>query len=106
MTESNQAHNLLAALRAALHTLDATLGLTHAGVDAIVSQVERLHTSVEALCNLQQREATPVGIDMLVDTAADFLAAFRELESGILDAQADMDMLESELVDDANGQEA
>jgi len=39
--------------------------------------VERLHANVEAFCDLRQREATPVGIDMLVDAAADFLAAFR-----------------------------
>jgi hypothetical protein len=105
MTEPNQAHELLATLRDALHTLDSTLGLTREGVDAIVSQVERLHANVEALCDLRQREATPVGLDMLVDAAADFLAAFRELESRILDAQADMDMLESEMTDDENGRE-
>src|SRR5262249_28204134 len=103
MTEPNQAHDLLAMLRDALHTLDNTLGLTREGVDAIVSQVERLHATVEALCDLQQREATPVGIDMLIDAAAEFLAAFRGLEAGVLDTQADMDMLESEITDDDNG---
>jgi hypothetical protein len=66
MTEPNQAHDLLATLRDALHQLDGTLGLTRAGVDAIVSQVERLHANVEALCDLRQREATAVGIDMRV----------------------------------------
>jgi hypothetical protein len=94
----------LATLRDALHTLDGTLDLTREGVTAIVSQVERLHANVEAFCDLQQREATPVSIDMLVDAAADFLAAFRELESGILDAQADMDILESEMADDDTDQ--
>jgi 3-keto-L-gulonate-6-phosphate decarboxylase len=105
MTEPNQAHDLLATLRDALHQLDGTLGLTREGVDAIVSQVERLHANVEALCDLRQREATAVGIDMLVDAAADFLAAFRALESGLPDAQAEVDTLEAELEDDA-GREA
>jgi hypothetical protein len=104
MTESNQAHNLLATLRNALHELDATFGRTREGVDTIVNQVERLQANVEALCDLQQREATPVGIDMVVDAAADFLAAFRELESGLLDAQAEIDTLEAEMVEDDNGQ--
>lgn len=104
MTESNQAHALLTTLRDALHTLDGTLGPLREGVEAIGSQVERLHANVEAFCDLQQREATPVGIDMLVDAAADFLAAFRELESGILDAQSDMDMLEAEITDDDTDQ--
>jgi hypothetical protein len=104
MTEPNQAHNLLATLRNALHELDATLGRTREGVDTIVNQVERLHANVEALCDLQQREATPVGIDMVVDAAADFLAAFRELESGLLDAQAEIDRLEAEMAEDDNGQ--
>jgi len=102
MTEPNQPHDLLTTLRDALHKLDGTLGPMREGVDEIVSQVERLHANVEAFCDLRQREATPVGIDMLVDAAADLLAAFRELESGILDAQADMDMLESEMTDDDN----
>ena len=105
MTEPNQAHDLLATLRDALHQLDGTLGLTREGVDAIVSQVERLHANVEVLCDLRQREATAVGIDMLVDAAADFLAAFRALESGLPDAQAEVDTLEAELEDDA-GREA
>ena len=104
MTEPNQAHALLATLRDALHTFDTTLGLTREGVDAIVNQVERLQAQVEALCDLQQREATPVSIDMLVDAAADFLAAFRELESGLLDAQAEIDTLEAEMAEDDNGQ--
>ena len=104
MTEPNQAHNLLATLRNALHELDATFGRTREGVDTIVNQVERLQANVEALCDLQQREATPVGIDMVVDAAADFLAAFRELESGLLDAQAEIDTLEAEMAEDDNGQ--
>jgi hypothetical protein len=104
MTEPNQAHALLITLRDALHTLDGTLGLTRGGVNAIVSQVERLHANVEAFCDLRQREATPVGIDMVVAAAADLLAAFRELESGLLDAQTDIDMLESEMTDDDTDQ--
>jgi hypothetical protein len=100
MTEPNRAHDVLTTLRDALHTLDATLERTREGVNAIVNQAERLQANVEAFCDLRQREATPVGIDMVVDAAADFLAAFRELESGLLDAQADIDMLESEMTDD------
>jgi hypothetical protein len=106
MAEPNQARDLLATLRDALQQLDFHLGLTRDGVDAIASQVERLHTGVEALCDLHQREATSVGIDMLVDAAADFLAAFRGLESGILDAQADVDMLAAEVAEDEEGWEA
>ena len=104
MTEPNHAYDFLTTLRAALHKVDAALGRTREGVDEIVSQVEHLHANVEAFCDLRQREATPVGIDMVVDAAADFLAAFRELESGLLDAQADIDTLESEMTDDDNDQ--
>ena len=105
MTETNKMQDLLVTLRDALQKLDVNLGLTQDGVDEIANQVERLHTGVEALCNLQQREATSVGIDMLVDAAADFLAAFRELKSGLLDAQADVDMLEAEMADNEDGRE-
>jgi len=104
MTEPNQAHALLATLRDALHTLDTTLERTREGVNAIVTQTERLQANVEAFCDLRQREATPVGIDMVVDAAADLLAAFRELASGLLDAQGDIDMLESEMTDDDTDQ--
>jgi hypothetical protein len=65
MTEPNQAQTLVATLRDALHQLDVTLGRTREGVNEIVSQVERLHTGVEALGDLRQREATAVGIDMV-----------------------------------------
>jgi len=102
MTEPNQAHALLITLRDVLHKLDGTVGRLRAGVEEIVSQGELLHANVEAFCDLRQRDATPVGIDMVVDAAAEVLAAFRELESGILDAQADMDMLESEITEDDN----
>ena len=40
---------------------------------------------------LEQREDTPVGIDMFVDAAVDLLEAFLALESGILDVQAEVD---------------
>jgi hypothetical protein len=100
VAEPNQAHDLLTTLRDALHKLDGALGLARDGVAEIVSQVERLHAGVETLCDLRQREETPVGIDMLVDAAADLLAAFRGLEGGILDAQADVDMLEAEMADE------
>ena len=76
------------------------------GVDEITSQVERLREGVEALGDLQPCEVTSVGIDMLVDAAADFLEAFRELASGILDAQGDVDTLEAAMADDEDGREA
>jgi hypothetical protein len=43
---------------------------------------------------------------MLVDAAADLLEAFKELESGILDAQVDVDTLEAAMEDDKDGQTA
>ena len=60
----------------------------------------RLREGVEALGALRQRETTAVGIDMLVDAAAEFLTAFQELEAGILDAQGDVDSLEVAMDDD------
>ena len=100
MTEPKQAQTLVATLRDALHQLDVTLGRTREGVNEIVSQVEHLHTGVEALGDLRQREATAVGIEMFVDAAVDLLEAFRALESGILDVQAEVDTLEEEMADD------
>ena len=106
MTEQNQARDLLATLRDALHQLEVTLGRTREGVDEVASQAERLREGVEALCEIRQREDISVGIEMLVDAAVDFLEAFRELDAGILDAQADVDTLEAELADDEDGQQA
>ena len=106
MTEHNQGRDLLATLRDALQKLDFNLGLTRDGVDEVASQVERLHAGIEALCDLRQREETSVGIDMLVDAAADFLAAFRRLEAGVLDTQADVEALEAEMADEEDGREA
>jgi len=40
---------------------------------------------------------------MLVDAAADFLEAFRELVSAILDARGDVDTLEAAMEDDEDG---
>jgi hypothetical protein len=37
---------------------------------------------------------------MFVDAAVDFLEAFRALDAGILDVQAEVDMLAAESVDD------
>jgi hypothetical protein len=96
----------LATLRDALHQLEGTLERTRAGVDAIASQTERLRAGVDALGALRQREGTAVGIDMLVDAAVDLLEAFRALEAGILDVQADVDTLEAAMVEDENGREA
>ncbi len=106
MTETNKTRDLLATLRATLHKLALNLELTQAGVDEITSQVAYLREGVEALCDLRQREDTSVGIEMLVDAAVDFLAAFRALESGLLDAQGDVDTLEAAIEDDEDGQQA
>jgi hypothetical protein len=100
MTEQPQAQTLMATLRDALHQLEGALGRTRDGVDEIASQTERLRAGVEALGALRQREATAVGIDMLVDAAVELLAAFSALESGLPDAQADVDTLDKEMVDD------
>jgi chromosome segregation ATPase len=106
MTETNQPRDLVATLRDALQKLEVNLERTRDGVDEITSQVARLRAGIEALGALQQREDTSVGIDMLVDAAADLLQAFRDLESGIPDAQAEVDTLEAELEDDENGRDA
>ena len=105
MTETNQARDLLATLRDALHQLEVTLGRTREGVDAVASEAERLRAGVEALDELRQREDTSVGIEMFVTAAVDLLEAFRELESGILDVQAEVDTLEAEMADDEDGPE-
>jgi methyl-accepting chemotaxis protein len=105
MTEQNQVRDLLATLRDVLHQLEGTIGRTRDGVDEIASQAERLRAGVEALGELRQREDTSVGIEMFVDAAVDLLEAFRELESGILDVQAEVDTLEAEMADDGNGPE-
>ena len=106
MTEQNQTRDLLATLRDALQKLECHLGLTREGVAEIASQAERLREGVEALCELRQREDTSVGIDMFVDAAVDLLEAFRELDSGILDVQADVDTLEAAMEGDEDGQQA
>ena len=106
MPETNKTRDLVATLRDALHQLEVSLERTRDGVDAIASQTERLRAGVEALGELRQREDTSVGIDMFVDAAVDLLEAFRALEAGILDVQAEVDTLEAEMADDDNGQEA
>ena len=106
MTEQNQARNLLATLRDALRQLEGTLERTREGVADIASQAERIRDSVAALCDLWQREDTSIGIELLVDAAVDFLEAFRALDAGLLDAQAEVDTLEAERADDADGREA
>jgi hypothetical protein len=97
MTEQNQARALLATLRDALQQLEFNLELTRSGVDGVASQAERIRDSVAALCDLWQREDTSVGIEMFVDAAVDLLEAFRALEAGILDVQAEVDALEAEI---------
>ena len=106
MTEQNQARDLLAMLRNTLHQLEAHIERTWESVDAITSHVTRLREGVAALGDLQPREVTSVGIEMLVDAARDFLEAFRTLESGILDAQGDVDTLEAAMEDGEDDQEA
>ena len=95
----------MATLRDALHQLEGALEHTRDGVAEIASQAERLRAGVEALCELRQREDTSVGIEMFVDAAVDLLEAFRELEAGILDVQAEVEALEAE-IEEEDGQEA
>ena len=106
MTEMHKTRDLLATLRDALQKLEGTLDLTRDGVEEIASQVGRLRGGVEALGDLRQGEDTSVGIEMLVDAAADFLEAFKALESGILDAQGDVDTLVAAMENDTDGQKA
>ena len=106
MTEQNQARDLVATLRDALQKLEFSLERTRDGVDEIASQTERLRAGVEALGELRQREATAVGTEMFVDAAVDLLEAFRALEAGLLDVQAEVDSLEAAIEDDADGQQA
>jgi len=106
MTEQNQARDLVATLRDALQKLEFSLGRTREGVDEIAGQTERLRAGVEALGELRQREATAVGIEMFVDAAVDLLEAFRALEAGLLDVQAEVDSLEAAMEDDEDGQQA
>jgi len=105
MTEPNQARDVVATLRDALQKLEFSLGRTRDGVDEIASQTERLRAGVEALGELRQHEATSVGIEMFVDAAVDLLEAFRALEAGLLDVQAEVDSLEAAM-EDENGQQA
>jgi predicted RNase H-like nuclease (RuvC/YqgF family) len=106
MTEQHQARTLVARLRDALHKLDFALERTREEVTEVASQAERLREGVAALGARRQRADTSVGIEMLVDAATAFREAFRELEAGLLDAQADVDTLEAEIEDEDNGQEA
>ena len=93
-------------LRDALSQLTGALERTRERVDDIANQTERLRAGVAALGELRQREETAVGINGFVDPAVDWLEAFRALESGIRDGQAEVDTLEAEMVDEENGREA
>jgi hypothetical protein len=106
MAETDHTRDLFATLRDALRALERTLPRARESVDEIASQAERIRDSVAALCDLRQREDTSVGIEMFVDAAVDFLEAFRALEAGILDVQAEVNSLEAELTDDEDGREA
>lgn len=103
MTEQHQAWTLVARLRDALHKLDFALEHTREEVTEVATQAECLQEGIAALGALLQRESTAVGIDMLVDAATAFREAFRELEAGLLDAQAEVDTLEAEIEDDTDG---
>jgi len=103
MSEPHQTRELVGTLHDALHQLASTLARTREGVDGIAAQGERLQAGVVALSDLHQQEVSAVGIDMLVDAAVELLAAFRELESGLLDAQADVDTLEAGMADNEEG---
>jgi hypothetical protein len=102
---SEQERDLVATLRDALHQLESALERTREGVEVSTSQVTRLREGIAALGALRQRETTAVGVDMLVDAAAEFLAAFQALETGILDAQGDVDLLEAAMEEDEDGQQ-
>jgi hypothetical protein len=104
MTEQHQARDLLATLRDALDKLEVTLGLAREDVDEVASQADRLREGVAAL--REQREDTLVGIDMLIDAAVDFVEAFRALDAGTLDAQAEVDTLAAEMADDEESRNA
>jgi hypothetical protein len=106
MAETNNTRDLFATLRDALRELELALPLARESVDEIASQAERIRDSMAALGDLRQREDTSVGIEMFVDAAVDLLEAFRDLEAGILDVQAEVNSLEAELTDDENGREA
>jgi hypothetical protein len=106
MTEQHQARALFSTRRDALSQPEGALEHTREGVDAITSQVACLRQGLAALGALRQREVPAVGGDMVVDAAAEFLAAFRELETGILDAQGDVDLLEAALAEDEDGRDA
>jgi phage shock protein A len=103
MTEQHQVQTLVATLRDALSQLAGALERTREGVDAITSQVARLREGIETLGALRQREVPAVGVDMVIDAAAELLAAFRDLETGIRDAQGDVDTLEAAMADDEAG---
>jgi hypothetical protein len=106
MTEQNQARDLVATLRDTLQKLEFSLGRTRDGVDEIASQTERLRAGVEALGELRQRETTAVGIEMFIDAAVDLIEAFRALEAGLLDVQAEVDSLAAAMEDDEDSQQA
>ena len=106
MAETNHTRELFATLRDALRALELTLPRARERVDEIASQAERIRDSVAALGDLRQREDTSVGTEMFVDAAVDLLEAFRALEAGILDVQAEVTSLEAELMDDEHGRKA
>jgi hypothetical protein len=105
MTEQDQGRNLVATLRDALQQLACELSRTRDGVDAIATQVARIQESVAALGALGQPEDPARDRARLVAAATAVLAAFRTLESGILDAQGAVDALEAAIEGDDNGPE-
>jgi len=106
MTEPHKTRDLLATLRDARQQLACELSRTRDGVDTIATQVARIQESVAVLGDLGQPEDTARDRDMLVAAATALLAAFRTLETGILDAQATVDSLAAAMEDDEDGRGA
>ena len=100
MPETNRIQTLVATLRAALQEIEAELGRTREGVDAIGQEAVRLREGLAALGALRRREDTAVGIDMVIDAAVALLQAFRALELALPDAQGDVETLEAEREDE------
>jgi hypothetical protein len=99
MTETNRTQTLVATLRHALAEMEAALGLTREGVDAISQETVRLREGLAALGAWRRQETPSVGIDIVIDAVA-LLQAFHDLDLALPDAQVDLATLEGELEDE------